>query len=607
MIDKGYLLSTRDLCGLEYLPQLINANIDSFKIEGRMKTPNYVATVTRIYRKYIDMITDNFSCDNFSYKISERDKNDLLQVFNRGGFSNGHLPLEANKDLIFPETPTDIGIYIGNIANYNPNKGYITLNLNDSISIGDVISIEGMSGKYNVSELILNNENLKFADAKSIVKLGRMKGNIKTGSKVYKLSSKQLSKESELTYLPSANIKKLPLTCSIKIKKDLPISVKLEVTNNPPFYNDISIEYISNIIPDIAKSNPITKERIISQFSKLGNTPYFLDCINVDLDNNLHIESISDLNEIRRNSISLLMAKLMSNSLANRNSSDITFIKNINSNTIININDRKISLLLEDINLDNDYTLLNDFDNIYIPLKFLTNSKYFKILNVLSQKYNMYVYMPTIIKANYKNLLLHNIDEIVENFNIKGFVISNIAGILLLEKYISSNKFDIVANYTLNVFNNYTIRELRKLGIHTITPSTESNMSILNSLIQSDITVELIAYCRAILMNTSYCLLSKTNKCYPNCTMKCSNNKKYYLKDRLGLKFRIMPDNIQTVTSIYNSKITSIDTTKFNVNSLRINILDENIQQINDIIYKVKSGKKIEGEEYTNGNLNREI
>ena len=59
---------------------------------------------------------------------------------------------------------------------------------------------------------------------------------------------------------------------------------------------------------------------------------------------------------------------------------------------------------------------------------------------------------------------------------------------------------------------------------------------------------------------------------------------KYYIKDRLGFKFRIIPDNIQTVTSIYNSKITSIDTHDFKISAVRINILDENIEEINNII-----------------------
>ena len=79
---NGYLLSTRDLCGLEFIPDLINAGVMCFKIEGRMKSPDYVATVTRIYRKYIDL-----ALSGKPYVIDEIDKKELMQVFNRGGFS----------------------------------------------------------------------------------------------------------------------------------------------------------------------------------------------------------------------------------------------------------------------------------------------------------------------------------------------------------------------------------------------------------------------------------------------------------------------------------------------------------------------------------------
>lgn len=81
-IDEGYLLSTKDLCSLEFLPKLINAGVTCFKIEGRLKSPEYVATVTRIYRKYIDMVLDGKE-----YILDENDKKELMQVFNRGGFS----------------------------------------------------------------------------------------------------------------------------------------------------------------------------------------------------------------------------------------------------------------------------------------------------------------------------------------------------------------------------------------------------------------------------------------------------------------------------------------------------------------------------------------
>ena len=114
----GYLLSTRDLCGLEFLPKLIDAGVMCFKIEGRMKTPEYVSTVTRIYRKYLDLAIsgNNFEVDN-------QDKKDLLQVFNRGGFSNGHLTGDSNTDLVYKNKPNNMGIFLGTISNFNNNKG----------------------------------------------------------------------------------------------------------------------------------------------------------------------------------------------------------------------------------------------------------------------------------------------------------------------------------------------------------------------------------------------------------------------------------------------------------------------------------------------------
>ena len=79
ILNKGYLLSTKDLCSLDFLPTLVNLGITCFKIEGRLKSPEYVATVTRIYRKYIDLAQSNSP-----YVIDEKDRKDLLQVFKIG-------------------------------------------------------------------------------------------------------------------------------------------------------------------------------------------------------------------------------------------------------------------------------------------------------------------------------------------------------------------------------------------------------------------------------------------------------------------------------------------------------------------------------------------
>lgn len=105
-------------------------------------------------------------------------------------------------------------------------------------------------------------------------------------------------------------------------------------------------------------------------------------------------------------------------------------------------------------------------------------------------------------------------------------------------------------------------------------------------------------------MNCQYCLLGKTNHCKSDCPKYCQSNT-YFLKDRLGFFFPILPDSIDTVTTIYNSKITSIISTDFYSSSYRIDVLEESIDEINSIIQTVVKGKRLEGEQYTNGNLNR--
>ena len=81
LVDKGYLLSPRDLCSIEYLPYLIKAGIDSFKIEGRLKNPTYVATITRIYRKYIDLIMNNITLSEDELVLLVRNNLNIIWEF----------------------------------------------------------------------------------------------------------------------------------------------------------------------------------------------------------------------------------------------------------------------------------------------------------------------------------------------------------------------------------------------------------------------------------------------------------------------------------------------------------------------------------------------
>ena len=194
----------------------------------------------------------------------------------------------------------------------------------------------------------------------------------------------------------------------------------------------------------------------------------------------------------------------------------------------------------------------------------------------------------------------------IDQYKIKGFVLSNISNFRFLKSF-NSKDFNFVANYTFNIFNKYTIKELLDLGINTFTISPELNKECINEL-TNNANHEIICYGRAPLMNMNYCPLGKSNRCYPGCDMKCKTSNKYYLKDRMNFMFPIIPDNIQTVSTLYNSKITSISPNEFDKEiSLRIDILDESIEQIQNIIETIKNGTRLEGVNYTTANLNKEI
>lgn len=612
IIDSGYLLSTRDLCGLDYLPELVNSGIKCLKIEGRMKSPEYVAIVTRIYKKYLDL-----AYSKEEYKVSPKDKKTLMQVFNRGMTSSGHLDNTVNKKLVYKEKPNNMGLYIGTVKKYNKAKGYITLELEDKIEIGDTVSIENRTGSYKISELMENSKNIKETNIGQTVTIGRIKGNIQNGFKVYRLSSKKLSKEAKESY--QGENRKVALNCTVTIKKKHPISIHVTSCSNLELYKDLSVTCNLDYIPGEAKTKPLNKNTVIEQISKTSSSPYYFKNIKINMDDNIFLPKLSMLNELRRTALSnigsIAQARIHRNISENISyklpKKENTTLTNMRTLAKLSKNQKpRISLLLNLLNENWDYNKLENIDDIYIPLKYFTSKKYESCLKTISKKFDTYIYMPTIVKGNYKNLFLTNAEIAIKKYNIQGFVISNICNIKLLNSLFKDldKHFKIIANYTFNTFNSYTVLELKKLGVSKFTLSPELDKNTINSICNYNyLQKELIVYGKIPLLHMNYCLLGEANKCYPSCKMRCENNNIYYLKDRLNMKFEIMPDNIQTVTTIFNSKTTSISPKNFQIDYARIDILHETIPEINKIINTVKSGKHFQGKEYTSGNLNREI
>ena len=593
-LDSGYLLSPRDLCGLNYIPQLINAGVSCLKIEGRMKSPEYVATVTRIYRKYIDL-----AYSQNEYIVDKKDIDELMQVFNRGGFSSANFESAPNRNYVFKEKSNNIGAYIGNISKINKDRGLVRLTLKSNIQIGDKISFEKEEHKYTISELMCKSNNLREAKSGEIVVIGRMKGNLNLGDKVYKLTDVVKSKQID-EFIKKEN-KKIPLSAHIIVKKGMPLS--LEVTScdkENGNYFSMSAKSTIDISPIDAITNPISEDRIKEQLCKTTNSQFEFKYIKVDLDDNTYIPKISYINQLRRECLEKLEEQSIQRFSREKNDIQLnTFNLHKNSTT-------KISLLLNTLNLDYDYSKINNANNIYIPMKYFIDKKYNAAIETLAKNNNIYIYLPTILKDNFRNFYFNDIDTIIKKYNIKGLICSNLSCINYFSRF--KNKIDLIANYTLNVFNNYTINELSELGIKRVMLSPELDESNLKKITSNSIIpTEILVYGKLVLMNIGYCLLGSSNLCYPQCDMKCNNTSEFYLKDRLNMNFKIIPDNIQTITTLYNSKTNSISYSNIKPDFVRISILDENIDEINKIINCVKNDVPFTGPNFTKGNFNKTV
>ena len=420
-----------------------------------------------------------------------------------------------------------------------------------------------------------------------------MKGNINLGDKIYKISDKELSSIAKNSY-QKENIKQ-DLICNLKIHHDEKIHIKIDCKN----FN-CSVDYVYDYIPQIAQNASITESKIIDQFNKTLDTEFSFSEFNIDLENNLFIP-ISTLNDIRRTGISMIREKIIKG--FKKENLEIPYTYDAPNTKTQNLSS-KISLLLN--NLDIDYLKLSQVDKLYIPLKYFGNSRYFKELKYFSDNFNLYIYMPTIIRKNKIDLSKKIIEKSIKEFNLKGFVISNLSQIILIPE--CSKNLDIIANYTLNIYNTNSSKTLRDLNFSTITLSPELDEDgFLNLCEKETLPKELIVYGKIPVMTMNYCVLGKSNKCYNTCKKLCNLNNKYYLKDRMGFLFRVIPDNLQTISTIYNSKIFSIKSSDFDTTFSRIDILDENVLEINNIIKTIKNGDRFEGKDFTNGNLRREI
>lgn len=283
--SNKYLLSTKELNSAPKIKEILASNIASLKIEGRMKSPEYVGFITRYYRNLIDNNPMNLE--------AETDK--LKTIFNRE-FTTGNLFSATPAELMNSKSPNHIGLEIGKVIDVTPTK--IKIKLTKPLNQQDGIRFLN-SGKGFIANFIYDEKDNLISSAENICYLDN-KVDLKEKDVVCKTQDYKLL--SELKVLPT---RKIPITFAVKAIIGKPLVVTISDTKNT---FDMTGKIVEKSI-----TSPISKDRIKRQLEKLGETPFVASNITILSDDNVFI-SIKELNELRRNLVAELITIRQKNS-----------------------------------------------------------------------------------------------------------------------------------------------------------------------------------------------------------------------------------------------------------------------------------------------------
>ena len=535
--NGDYLLSPRDLNAIEEIDKVIDAGVHSLKIEGRMKRPEYVATVIDGYRKTID----EYLATN-KLNVSDETINDLYTIFNRK-FTKGLLLGDVGKDMMNSQLPNNQGLYVGTVVDYNKKAKRLKIKLANTLKKGDGINLGG-----GTIGRIIKNGNIETIGYKGETIELDFVGEARKGQIVFKTSDSELMDRVQATFTQDKEFVKNIIDAKITIK----LGQKPILTLKDRHSNEATIE--GDKIVEEAMKVALSKEKVETQLRKLGNTPYELDLLEIELDDNVSLP-ISLLNQMRRDCIELLDKERVS--IKNRKYKNKTVkykpvLYNRNKQQEISVKVKNLEQLESALECGLDRIYYEDTNTIDKAMS-------------LAMKYNKKVIYsaPRIIRnKEYNHLAKAN------NAGVESVQVGNYGSI----DYFKDKKLNI--DYYLNAFNSETINYYKEIGADTLCISQELNINEIKETIKyTDINIESVVYGYTPLMITEYCPMGViVRDCKKDKRVAKCKESIYALRNSKGDEFRVSQD-IFCRSTIYNSNVTCMLDNLYELHEIGINVL----------------------------------
>ena len=287
--DQRYLLSPQDLAGIDQIPALLESGVTSFKIEGRLKSPEYVAAVTRVYRRALDQ---------HDYQSTESDRYELEMTFSRG-LSSGWLEGIDNQKLVHARFGKKRGAYVGTVT--NTGRDWVEVkDFRVPVKNGDGIVFD-TGGDTDREQ---GGRVFEIRGQRLLLQRGKVDTRrLQKGNHVWKTDDPHLNGELKKTWQSSGDdrsrLVKEALRWRVSGRAGEPLCLRdegsgLEVESGQPLM--------------VAEKRPLSKEYLTKQLGRLGETPFALESLTFALEGEVILPA-SELNRLRRALVALLESR----------------------------------------------------------------------------------------------------------------------------------------------------------------------------------------------------------------------------------------------------------------------------------------------------------
>jgi putative protease len=525
--DKRYLLSPQDLSAVQEIPQLIQLGIRSFKIEGRLKTPDYVAAVTRVYRKAIDAALDD---KDLTQVMTEDDRYELEMTFSRGLYS-GWMHGVNHQQLVGALYGKKRGYYVGVVRSVDH----------------DAVELEQVPTHLKNGDGVVF-ENVKNTNDEQGGRIYGIHGNwiefqrdrlrsdlIRPGMRVFKTGDQALEQRLRQTFQGEIPLrKKTPLNLSVSGRAGQPLLIQVQ-------QHDLKVESAMALEP--ARQRPLNEEVLRTQLGRLGGTEFALVTLDCQLEGDVMLP-VSELNRMRRALVENVSAR---QSTAQDAPQDLPAAPATTTADIMlqAVRHQPIEPTTSSPTL---HVLCRSFDQIDAALTCGVTELYvdFEDIRLYAEavkrvrdhgRAQIYLATPRIQKSSEAGFF-----KLISRAEPHGVLIRNLGAI----SFFKDEGIPVTGDFSLNVANPLTAEFLKNIGLERLTISYDLNVEQVLDLLHGapPAWFEITLHQHMPMFHMEHCVFAafmSTGTDFTNCGRPCEKHR-VHLRDRVGMEHPLKAD-----------------------------------------------------------------